>query len=383
MHRIYELARRLHAEPHDVDGVIRAFMAEHTFPLLDDDTATFFFYDGEEAEQVRLVHWVFGLESQLVLKRLGSTRAFYLPLELPHGARVEYKYAVRRHGVDHWTRDPHNPRRAFDPFGSNSVCPMTGYADPGWVTLEPHVPRGTLQSFDLDSAVYGGTRTLDVYLPAEFAEHKRYPVLIVHDGTDYRKYAAFRAILDNLIHRYEVAPLIVVFTDGYDRNREYGADPRQPRFLVEEVLPAVAERYPLAEGPEHRGLCGASFGGVASLYTAWTYPGVFGKLLLQSGSFVFTDVGHHDRSALWDPVVEFVNTFRTDPGRVDARIYQSCGTFESLIYYNRSLVPLMRHAGLDVRFVEAADGHNWIAWRDRLREGLTYLFPGYLWMTYA
>jgi enterochelin esterase-like enzyme len=35
-----------------------------------------------------------------------------------------------------------------------------------------------------------------------------------------------------------------------------------------------------------------------------------------------------------------------------------------------------------VRYAEAQDGHNWIAWRDRLREGLTYLFPGHLRMVY-
>ena len=31
---------------------------------------------------------------------------------------------------------------------------------------------------------------------------------------------------------------------------------------------------------------------------------------------------------------------------------------------------------MEVRFVEARDGHNWENWRDRLREGLSWLFPG-------
>ena len=38
--------------------------------------------------------------------------------------------------------------------------------------------------------------------------------------------------------------------------------------------------------------------------------------------------------------------------------------------------------GADVRLVEAQDGHSWVNWRDRLREGLTWLFPGPLWMVY-
>ena len=38
--------------------------------------------------------------------------------------------------------------------------------------------------------------------------------------------------------------------------------------------------------------------------------------------------------------------------------------------------------GVDVKLVEAQDGHNWENWRDRLRDGLTWLFPGPLWMVY-
>jgi enterochelin esterase family protein len=37
---------------------------------------------------------------------------------------------------------------------------------------------------------------------------------------------------------------------------------------------------------------------------------------------------------------------------------------------------------MDVRYVEAADGHNWENWRDRLREGLSWLFPGPLLLVY-
>jgi enterochelin esterase-like enzyme len=240
-----------------------------------------------------------------------------------------------------------------------------------------------MESFVIDSAVYGDQREIKVYLPQEYKSHKSYPLLICHDGDDYLKFAEIKTVLDNLIQRHEVRPLVVAFTRGHDRNREYGANPRQPEFLVDEVLPAVRERYSISDDPRELGLLGASFGGVSSLYAAWMRPGVFGRLFLQSGSFVFTDVGHHGRSALWDPVVAFVNALREDPARLGKpRIYMSCGTFESLIAFNRGLVPLLRDAGLEVRFTEARDGHNWIAWRDRLRGGLTYLFPGYLWMYY-
>ena len=112
------------------------------------------------------------------------------------------------------------------------------------------------------------------------------------------------------------------------------------------------------------------------------YPGQFGRLLLQSGSFAFTDIGPSRRGPAFEPVVDFVNGFRDAPARISERIFLSCGVYESLIYENRSLVPILQSTGMDVRYVESFDGHNWENWRDRLRAGLSFLYPGPLWMVY-
>jgi enterochelin esterase-like enzyme len=383
MRKVLDLMRRLESRPERADAELDAFVKQNAFPIVEDVTATFFVWSRKPAESVYLIHWVFGLESRQEFQRIPNTQAFYLPIELPLTARVEYKLEIHRPGGKReLVRDPLNPRQAFDPFGSNSVCPMPGYHEPQWCQQDNRARPGRLESIELDSVVWGGKRTIDVYLPNEYKPHKRYPLLLCHDGEDYRKFAAMRRVLDNLIHRHEVAPLIVAFTNGYLRNEEYAANPKQAKFLVEEVLPAVTARYSISEGPEQRGLMGASFGGVSSLFTAWTYPGVFGRLLLQSGSFRFTDVGRRDDGPLWAPIYQFVNSFRSDPHRISARVFMSCGTFESLIYYNRCMLPVLRDAGLAVRYVESQDGHNWINWRDRLRDGLTFLYPGHLWMYY-
>jgi enterochelin esterase family protein len=382
MKPVQELLQNLEERPDEEEALLEAFEAANQFPLTDANTAVFWYRGGDDVKSVHLLHWVFGLESRQPFLRLGQTDAWYLPVELPGSARVEYKFEVLVGKKRRWVRDPHNPMHALDPFGSNSVCAMPGYAEPGWTRPQPPSRPGRTVSFELPSEVYGDTRHTTVYLPYEFKPHKRYPLLICHDGRDYLRFTSIVTVLDNLIARHEVAPILVAFTSGHDRNREYGADPRQPRFVVDELLPALRDRFRISEDPADLGLMGASFGAVTSLYTAWHRPGTFGKLLLQSGSFVFTDIGHHGRSELFDPVVDFVNDLRADPGRVGAKVFLSCGTFESLIWFNRSLRPLFADHGLDVRFVEAQDGHNWIAWRDRLRDGLTWLYPGRLWMYY-
>jgi enterochelin esterase family protein len=164
--------------------------------------------------------------------------------------------------------------------------------------------------------------------------------------------------------------------------REYAADPRQADYLVKDLVPQMEQILPLVREPSARAVMGASFGAVSSLSTAWRHPGFFGKLLLQSGSFVFTEIGDHGRGPVFDPVVAFVNAFRKAPGKPADQAYMSCGVYESLIYFNRSMAPMLQEAGMSVKFREANDGHNWENWRDRLHEGLTTLFPGPLWMVY-
>jgi enterochelin esterase-like enzyme len=148
-------------------------------------------------------------------------------------------------------------------------------------------------------------------------------------------------------------------------------------------VPHLEKKFPLDGRPQARCLMGASFGAVAALSTAWRRPGFYGRLLLQSGSFTFTDIGERNhRGPLFDPIVAFINQFRAHPMAVAERIFVSCGMYESLIYENRSLVPMLQSTGMDVRYVEARDGHNWENWRDRLREGLSWLFPGPLLLVY-
>jgi enterochelin esterase family protein len=205
---------------------------------------------------------------------------------------------------------------------------------------------------------------------------------VVHDGPDYLRYADLKVVLDNLIHRLEIPAMVVALIQSPDRLVEYTGDPRHARFIGEELLPALVERFPLVNDKSARGLMGASLGGVAALHTASRYPDLFGQLLLQSGSFAFSDLGLHQKGPVFDPVVRFVNAYRKNPFVLAEKIYLSCGIYESLIYENRSLVPLLQAQGIEVNFEEARDAHNWENWRDRLRNGLTWLFPGPLWMVY-
>ena len=129
--------------------------------------------------------------------------------------------------------------------------------------------------------------------------------------------------------------------------------------------------------PAGRCLLGSSFGGVASLSAAYRSPETYGSLVLLSASLVFTDIGSdHGGGPVFDPVVRFVNRYRAKPRAVADRIFMSCGVYEELIVPNRSMVHVFEGAGMQVRYVEARDGHSWENWRDRLRDALSWVYPG-------
>ena len=354
--------------------VVDAFIAGNTFPIVWGSSCTFVWRG--DAEAVHLKHWVFGLPSSQQLLRIEGTDIFHLTLKLPEGSRVEYKLEVVRNGHGEWVQDPLNHYRARDPFGANSVAQATGYEVPSWIHPDPTAAQGHVDEIWIDSNTFG-RRGFGLYIPARFQRSRTYPVVIVHDGHDYMRYASLKTILDNLIDRLEIADAIFVLTSSPDRLTEYPDNERHAKFVTEELVPYVQRLLPISDQPQGRCLMGASFGAVASLSTAMRYPGVYGRLLLQSGSFAFTDIGDRNhRGPIFDSVVAMINRYRAEPTVVSEKVFVSVGMYESLIYENRSLVPVLMSTGMDVRYIEARDGHNWENWRDRLRDGLSWLLPG-------
>ena len=355
-------------------AAVDAFLARHPVPLVEGARCTFL-YRGE-VDEVHVVHRILGLPDRLPLRRLRGTDLWSAVLELPEGSRVEYQLEVRRGEHVERVNDPLNPHRSHSPVGSSSVCFATGYASPEWTEPDPEARPGTLAELTVPSRALRRDARVTLYLPARFRRTAAYPVLVVHDGPDYLQYAAAKTVLDNLIHRLDVAALVAAFLHPGDRLVEYANSTAHARFVTTELLARLERELPLMQAPAGRCLMGASFGAVAALSTAYRHPGTYGGLLLQSGSFVFTDIGEHEGGPVFDRAVRFTNRYRDRPRAVADRVFVSCGVYEPLITRNRSLVPILSGTGMRVRYVESRDGHSWENWRDRLRDGLSWVFPG-------
>ncbi len=375
--RLQEAVARGNAE-----AAIDQLLAESGGPLVDGDGVTFLFRDAD-VDRVYLRHEIMGLESMQEFLRLGDTSLFYLPMQVPATARIEYRLEIVRGSAHQVVLDPLNPLRSDCPYGEKSVVTGADYRPPEFSRERPEVRRGKILELSVDSRVFGERREFLLYLPARYRSDRTYPLLIVHDGPDYLRYAALSTVLDNLLHDREMADVIVLLTGSPDRLVEYKVDPRQGDFLVRDLLPMVEERWPLRRERSARCLMGASYGGLTSLHTFSRYPEYFGMVFSQSGSFVHADVrprhpteGDPQLLADDEPIKQFVASFSRWKPEEAARLYLTCGRFESLIFFNRSLLNVLQEHGYDYAFRELYDGHNWTCWRDGLRDGFRYLFPG-------
>ncbi|HEY5891348.1 MAG TPA: alpha/beta hydrolase-fold protein [Acidimicrobiia bacterium] len=301
------------------------------------------------------------------LRRIQGSDVWYIEVPLDPDGTIEYKLAVSRGGKRRLILDPTNPERSNAPFGSNSIASGPEYRPPIW--LAETDPAGTIEPYAIESSVWGHERTHRIFIPHDSVESEPWPLLVLHDGPEYVRYAGFKACLDWLIGMGQIPPMAVLLHQPHARNEEYVGNPLHSRHLFEEVLPAVSSDWDI--GPVYAG--GASLGAVASLSAAHEAPGAFEGLMLQSGSFVSALGGPFRRGPVLRPVTEMLPGWIDKADRLPERLVFSCGTYDGLVEDHRTLIPALsdRHGGVSYQEINA--GHHWRCWRDALESDLSAL----------
>ena len=354
-----------------VPEAIGAFLADNASPLIEDGAATFFWRG--HADAVALLRWINAGVERTPFAQLGETGLWLLRMPVENGGRFEYKLAVTRHGHEEWMLDPANPVRAPDPFGENSVCRTLGYERPDWSRAQG-APAGRIEPIEIDSEAFGESRREAVYLPAGYDPDGAYPLVVIHDGDDFMAYGDLAASLDNLIASGDIPPVLVLLAQTGDRMGEYPSGRRHARYLATEALPALERGYAISGAARERVLLGASLGAVASLATAFRYPGTFGGLVLMSGSFILDERKLKGRvHPVFHRIAKLVRVLRRAPELPPTRAFVSTGELEGLADQNRALADLLKERGVDVLFQSTWDGHHWHNWRDQLRDGLMWV----------
>lgn len=257
---------------------------------------------------------------------------------------------------------------------------------------------GELRLHELTSRIFRNKRMLRIWAPPEYGleenSARRYPVFYLNDGQNlFESATSFTGVewrvgetAGRMMEQKLIPPMIFVGIDNarVERIREYlpyrSVNPpvlrprgdRYAEFLLNEVMPYVAQRYRIAKGPANTALGGSSLGGLISLYVMLAAPGVFGYALLESASLWVANrrILRDCRGFRQWPHKMFVGVGTREVGRDDKDLQ----TVENV----RELERILRRSGMDERRlrVEISDGatHSEGAWAARFPDALRFFF---------
>jgi enterochelin esterase family protein len=231
-----------------------------------------------------------------------------------------------------------------------------------------------------ESAALGNGRDVFLYRsPGYDPKDPRTILLVLFDADHYLTKAPTPRILDNMVADGVLPPLAAVLVanpDAEARSRELPGNPAFAAMMARDLVPWAARDLGLTLDPARTVLAGSSYGGLASATIALAYPEVFGNVLSMSGSFWWHPPGTpEDRSVF---VADRVIGMETKP----VRFFMSAGLFEgarpgalgAILETNRHVRDVLRAKGYTVRYREYAAGHDYLAWRGILSDGLLALF---------
>lgn len=234
--------------------------------------------------------------------------------------------------------------------------------------VQEGVPKGKLVGpLKWESKIFPGTvREYGIYVPAQYDGKKPACVLVVQDGIGKARGWKLPTVMDNLIHKEQMPVTIGIFVSPgvvpapnkdaqarYNRSFEYdGMGDRYARFLLEEILPAVGEKYNLSNDPNDRMIAGSSSGGICAFTVAWERPNEFRRVFSSVGTFVGLRGGDAYPVLVRKTETKPIRVFLQD-GKNDLNIYPG-GWWEA----NLDMLASLKFAGYDVKHVWGEGGHN-------------------------
>lgn len=300
------------------------------------------------------------------MHRLTGTDLYWFTLTgVPRNARIEYKFKLDEMDI----LDELNPVKVDNGVGGeNSLLVMPDYR-PLSFTDDATIPHGAVKTVEFKSEILGNRRAVHIYTPpgyAEAGESVTYPVIYVHDGTQYLQRARMARFVDFLIAVGKIEKLVLVFVDPVDRSREYSRSPEYTRLVVEELIPYVRKQVHITDVAAKTACMGASLGGLIAFHLGFSHPEIFGLVISQSGAF-----GVPEQSLFRDLEAVPVKPLKL---YFDIGIYDLRHDGHDLLEDNRKAEKILRQQGYDYLYYEYSGGHNWNSWQDQFPSILEYLF---------
>ncbi len=345
-------------------AIERHVQARGGTPLVENNSRLIFLARAVDGRAPRIVGdfngWAEGAQERNdatagVTTPIGSSGWSYLESTAFTNARIEYVLLFEKEAIP----DPFNPRTAQEYAGQRSELRMPFWAAQPEIDEEAAVAPGTVLAQTFPTPALGGTRRVWYYLPAGYDDSlDLYPTVYVLDGGTYLERMRAPQLLDRLIARKAIPPVIAVFVEPADRQEDYSRSPRWRQFVTRELVPAVDERFRTFPGPEQRAIFGSSLAAYGAVDLAIDAPGTFGLC-----------------AAIAPPAqtATLISNQTHGPANVRSiRFFVLGGVYDSMIDGARRLRTTLG-SDANVIYKEVPEGHNAQMFRGRFDEAIAAL----------
>ena len=345
-------------------AVMRYVEAHGGTPLVENQSRAIFLVQDQGGVTPRVVgdfnNWAAGANGQDptigVPTRIDGTDWSYLESSVFTNARAEYVLLFPTDARP----DPLNPRTVAAFAGPRSEVRMPQWVPQPELDDLTDVPVGTVVAETLTSKALGGARRVWFYTPPGYETSQDwYPVVFVLDGGNYVERMRAPAILDRLIARKSIEPVVAVFVEPGERQEEYSRNPRWRAFMATELVPLVDKRFRTFPAPEKRVVLGSSFSAYGAVDLAVEYPSVFGLC-----------------AALAPPTQTPTVITNQSKGRDAIRavkFFVLAGTYDTMANGGRKLRTALDLGTGAVTYVEVPEGHSTETFRGHLDDALKAL----------
>lgn len=317
------------------------------------------------------------------LRRLRNTDFYYRSFKLPNDICFSYRFIVKDTvtGKSYKSIDKYNSNRI--PIGEKSLYSYSvvdfNLKDAGWKNLNEKIDKNLDSKIDTirytDKIVHKD-RKIYIYLPPKYNANreKAYTVIYLFDAFIYLNRVEVPNILDNMISKGQIEPMIAVMIGTSHKTRKvilplnfYFKDE-----FIGDILPLVREKYNISKLPENNIIGGMSYGGLAASFIAFYHPDIFGKVLSQSGS-LWRGFDLLDKEGNWLRYDWLIEQYQTQD-RKKLKLFFDWGLQENWVLgANRKMMNVLKKKEYQYKYIEFNGWHDSANSRKIFPKGLLYL----------
>ena len=348
------------------------------------------------------------LFGQLVSPEVHADRSVSFRFRAPHAQQIFVKgimgdenvpMTMRDDGVWHVRMGPLPPEvysYKFEVDGADCIDPQNRNVKQ-WLSIESVVlvpgsppllheqqlvPHGSIHQHTYLSQAAETERQVLVYTPPGYDPNDATPIpclYLLHgfgdDQTAWLEVGRMNWILDNLIAKREVEPMMVVMPNGHPAAIGESQDfdeyaerniPVMQQDLMHDLQNSLTG-YHAATSPDQRAVAGLSMGGGQSISIGLWNPDSFGWV----GAFsAATPIAELDQR-----FPRLVEGLRDGQAKQQTqKIWIACGEDDFLLPRNKTFVQWLKKRNVAHDFAVTEGGHDWSVWRKYLAEFLRLLF---------